>query len=145
MALNSTASVQEQLREALRVNLTRVTDLFVAWDDNGDGRVSRREFCRGVRLFGLNAPMEEIEQLYDSFDPNGDGSIEFGELNALLRQTKVPEPEKLKMPSLLSKSTWGKAAAQVGLAKGLAECMLIASLIKVGLAKGLAECMLSAC
>ena len=52
--------------------------------------------------------------------------IEFGELNALLRQTKVPEPEKLKMPSLLSKSTWGKAAAQVGLAKGLAECMLSA-------------------
>ena len=57
----------------------------------------------------------------------------------------MPEPEKLKMPSLLSKSTWGKAAAQVGLAKGLAECMLIASLIKVGLTKGLAECMLSAC
>lgn len=119
VALDSTASVQEQLREALRVNLTRVTDLFVAWDDNGDGRVSRREFCRGVRLFGLSAPMEEIQQLYDSFDPNGDGSIEFGELNALLRQTKAPEPEKLKMPSLLSTSTWGKAAAQVRLARDM--------------------------
>ena len=91
--LDLSGDVQEQLRQALHQNMTRVTELFRAWDDNGDGRVSRKEFCKGVRLFGLGAPLEEIEALYDRFDPNGDGTIEFNELNSLLRKTTAEEPK----------------------------------------------------
>ena len=111
--LDSTASVQEQLCAALDRNFMRVTELFRAWDEDSDGRVGRAEFIRGVRLFGLGAPLEEIEKLYDSFDPNGDGSIEFGELNALLRK-RVAEVRVTKKPTMLgSTSKWSKNTAKL--------------------------------
>ena len=37
-------------------------------------------------LLGFNVPRKEIDLLFESFDPDGSGTIELGELNALLRR-----------------------------------------------------------
>jgi Ca2+-binding EF-hand superfamily protein len=72
--LSGSGSVHEQLREALARDLVRVTDLFNAWDDNGDGLVSRLEFRRAVKLLGLQAgSASEVDALFDSFDTNKSG------------------------------------------------------------------------
>ena len=82
----TTADVATGLAGLLLENFTRVADLFNAWDTNNDGKISRREFCRAVKVLGLNATDEETTALYDSFDRDGSDSVELNELNALLRQ-----------------------------------------------------------
>ena len=82
----TTADVATGLAGLLLANFTRVADLFNAWDTNNDGKISRREFCRAVKVLGLNATDEETTALYDSFDRDGSDSVELNELNALLRQ-----------------------------------------------------------
>ena len=71
-------------------DLQRVIDLFRSWDINGDGQVSRGEFRKACGALGLvasnDAGLEEIDALFSRLDPDGSGSIEFKELNALLKQ-----------------------------------------------------------
>ena len=67
-------SVQRLLRRALLKNLTRVKDLFVAWDQNGDGRISRNEFALALREVGLKASDRAIDGLFVSFD-EGEGHL----------------------------------------------------------------------
>ena len=117
--LDSTASAEEQLRQALSQNLVRVTDLFRTWDENSDGTVNKGEFRRAVQLLGLHADPSSIDSLFDSFDPDASGTIDFRELNTLLRK-KAEEPEEAaKRPSLLDRSKWGATAAKVLLGKTL--------------------------
>ena len=54
------------------------------------GRVSRGEFRKACGALGLvasnDAGLQEIDALFSRLDPDGSGSIEFKELNALLKQ-----------------------------------------------------------
>ena len=81
----SSATVQEQLKGILRVNAARVIDLFHEWDDDGNGVISKREFRQGLRLFGIDAPAPDLDELFDSFDADAGGTIEFRELDRALR------------------------------------------------------------
>ena len=45
--------VQEQLRQILIDNAVRVIDLFRDWDDDGDGRVSKKEFRKAMKMLGM--------------------------------------------------------------------------------------------
>ena len=44
-------------------------------------KVSKKEFFKAMRYLGLGVPQEEADALYDSFDPDGGGSIDYAELN----------------------------------------------------------------
>lgn len=94
--LDPNASVEEQLLHALDEHMARTIDLFHAWDEDGDGFVSRREFRRGMLLFGLKADRKSIDDLFNRFDPSGDGEISFKELSSLIRsvssQFRSPSP-----------------------------------------------------
>ena len=50
------------------------------------GTVSKKEFRKAMPLLGFTVPRKEIDLLFESFDPDGSGTIELGELNALLRR-----------------------------------------------------------
>ena len=93
----------------------RVIDLFRDWDDDGDGMVSQKEFTLTVTLaraltltpapdtdpnanqvskkefrkamtaLGLSAPRKDVDGLFDTFDPDGGGSIDYKELLTLTR------------------------------------------------------------
>ena len=80
------APVAEQLRAALIKNSVRVMDLFREWDENGDGTISKDEFRRAMPMLGMHAPDGATDEVFDSFDRDGGGTIDFRELNAQLKR-----------------------------------------------------------
>ena len=52
----------EQLAEGLAKNLSRVIDVFRAWDDDSSGTIDKIEFRRGLHQLGLTeVPREEVD------------------------------------------------------------------------------------
>ena len=84
-------SVAEQLREALCRSAVRVVDLFRAWDDDKNGRVSRAEFHTAMDQLNFNAPAAEIDVLFREWDPDGSGAIELKELKRILSRRPKPK------------------------------------------------------
>ena len=48
--LDGDMSVTQQLMEALSENMTRVVELFKSWDENLDGRITKKEFRRAMKV-----------------------------------------------------------------------------------------------
>ena len=46
--------------------------------------MSKKEFGKILPLLGVEAPPEAISALFDSFDPDGSGTIEYQELSQIL-------------------------------------------------------------
>jgi len=78
--------ISEQLRDALSSNAVRVMDLFRDWDENQDGLIQKSEFTKAMVPLGIQVSKAEASELFDQFDPDGSGTIEFNELNKLLRR-----------------------------------------------------------
>ena len=87
-----------RLREALFENRQRVMALFLEWDVDGDSVVSKKEFRRGLSVLGFQTPngRADVDALFDTFDPDGSGAIEYNELRRLLQAA----------PSAGGASTW---------------------------------------
>ena len=68
----------------LRENHARVLDFFRKIDTNFDGAISKGEMAYALHSLGLNASPKEVDALFMSFDPSGDGVIEFSELQHAL-------------------------------------------------------------
>lgn len=74
----------KQLRAAVAGNWDRVTDVFKAWDENGDGQLSRTEFCKVIAALG-EMSKTEAAALFDQLDTDQSGELDFNELNKALR------------------------------------------------------------
>ena len=61
-------------------------ELFRELDADQSGAVSKREFRKGMKTLGLEVPKEDVNKLFDSWDPDGSGSLEFQELNKILKR-----------------------------------------------------------
>ena len=75
----------EQLRSYLTANFSRVIDLLRQWDEDEDGYVDRSEFRKALPALGLAIDRHGADELYDSFDADGDGLITLEELSRQLR------------------------------------------------------------
>ena len=60
-------------------------DLFREWDGDSTGTISREEFHRAMAVIQLDAPQTDIDALFDCWDPDGSGEIEFNEMYKQLR------------------------------------------------------------
>ena len=92
----------DQIRDALQANLARVIDLFREWDGDSSGSVSKVEFRKALSVLGLEIPREDADALFDSFDADGGGTVEFSELSKKLKpRVKVnPLPKVRSLPRL---------------------------------------------
>ena len=55
-------------------------------DDDGSGCVNEIEFRRGMGEMGLDFPAAAMDELFDSWDPDGSGHLELKELQKQLRR-----------------------------------------------------------
>ena len=88
-----------QLREALQKHAVRVLDLFREWDANGDGQISKKEFQKAMPMLGMDLPVKAVNDLFDQYDPDKSGVMEFAELQKMLRRpageaAAAPAPPK---------------------------------------------------
>ena len=64
---------------------SRVLDLINEWDEDGSRSLSRKEFHKVVMFMGKeHLTRGETAKIFKSFDEDGTGSIDFGELERLI-------------------------------------------------------------
>ena len=104
VTLDASGDVLEQLAEALTANLGRVIEVFRAWDGDGSGMISKREFRQGLSALGLkDVAREQVDALFDQIDVDHSGEIEYGEINKKLRRRIEPEEIRRRRSSFLKK------------------------------------------
>lgn len=87
-------TLPEQIRQGLKENLGRAIDLFRACDEDESGEISKREFVKALLLCGLDREYkEDIAAVFDCFDLDGSGTIEYQELSQLIRKSMVIKPK----------------------------------------------------
>ena len=101
--MNSPKSITTQLADHLRKHSRRILDLFRSWDEDHNMSVSRDEFHRAIGQLGVAAPVKVIDHLFDAFDLDGSGEIEFRELEKiLLKKTDIFIDKELQKEEELS-------------------------------------------
>ena len=79
-------AILQKIKATLDANHARVTDLFREWDVSGDGRVSKAEMRKALKLVGHEVTAEEVSELFSRLDRDDSGEIEYKELHAALRR-----------------------------------------------------------
>ena len=91
---NSARLMEERVRQRLRQELSRVTTLFHQLDSNRDGKVTRREFIRGLIAANVCAAShrDAIASVFDDWDVDRSGTLDYYELKTKLRKLNAPPP-----------------------------------------------------
>ena len=67
---------------------------YESLDRNVDGKVTKAEFLSFLPVLGFDmAGSMALSELFDTFDLNRNGAVEFEELHAQLRQALDPSPQ----------------------------------------------------
>ena len=66
-------------------------DLLRDWDEDGNGLVDRDEFFKALPVLGIFVSKADADELFGLFDTDGSGTIDYRELNRLLRRRVVAE------------------------------------------------------
>lgn len=95
----------------------KVWELVNAWDPSGDGIVSRDLFRTQVIKLGLEGGADELDELFDSLDEDGGGTLDLDEMKHALRtlqehaQTQDKDLTRLKRTT--TELAWKAKEAQV--------------------------------
>jgi len=96
---NLSETLPNQIREALHNKLVRVIDLFRQLDDDSSSKISVFEWIKAMREMGLEAPPPAIVAVFNSFDTDKDGYLNYKELDKLLRASKSKHPKLREVKS----------------------------------------------
>lgn len=68
--------LQQALRDTLGRSISRILEIFFAWDVDGSGLIEPKEFRQAVRMLGFHAATnDEIDSVFAEFDVDADGSV----------------------------------------------------------------------
>jgi len=54
--------------------------MFKIYDDNRDRKLDYKELQTGINDYGMSLTREELKELFQRFDKDGSGTIDFDEL-----------------------------------------------------------------
>ncbi|MBA0549203.1 hypothetical protein Goshw_017034 [Gossypium schwendimanii] len=81
------------------MDLVELRKVFQMFDKNGDGKITKKELSDSLEEFSIFISDKEINQIIDSIDVNGDGSVdidEFGELYQMMVNERNEEEEMME-------------------------------------------------
>ena len=87
------AELRRTLLALLASSQARVMDLFRAWDANGDGLIGAKELEKALGVLGVVAPPKVVRALLKTLDKDGDGTLQYRELNSALRPPRDADGE----------------------------------------------------
>ena len=86
-------TVPDKIRAALKKRHVRVVDILRQFDDDDTGVIDAAEFSKALRELGLrDASDADLGAIFESFDPDGSGEIDFRELHDLLVRSVQNHP-----------------------------------------------------
>ena len=112
--------MEDDIKQSL-ANHARVLDWFRSIDTNFDGCISKNEMAFALHALGMNASPKEVQQLFDALDPDGNGVVEFEELQTALRQGLQLQSAPKKRP--LSRAQIAYAALDAAVLFALHDAM----------------------
>eukprot|EP00948_MAST-09A_sp_MAST-9A-sp1_P001342 g1342.t1 len=80
-----------RLQNILKFRLTRIVDIFKEMDHSNDGVISRGEFVKGMRRLHIDLSSEEVTRIFEVFDANGDGDLNYKEFTMILQKGKMAD------------------------------------------------------
>lgn len=104
--------VSEQIVGALMANSGKVLDLFISWDSDGSGTISRKEFHRSMGELGLEVPPASVDEIFSGWDRDGSGTITLKELTTTLQAASTASRSIVAMRKLLTKKGLKSQLAQ---------------------------------
>ncbi|CAK0845931.1 unnamed protein product [Prorocentrum cordatum] len=72
----------------------KVVEIFKAWDQDGDGTISKQELERVLVMLNPSFTKKELDKVMKSADTNGDGLIDYEEFAAWLQGSDKPKGKK---------------------------------------------------
>ena len=70
----------QEIADELVRNATRIGELLRTWDTDKNGLIDRYEFRNAVKYLGIFLPYETVDSLFDAWDADGSGSLDYREL-----------------------------------------------------------------
>ena len=73
------------LQRAGNLGFRGLTRSLRIMDDDGNKKLSRREFKEGLKVYGIHIDVSELDAVFNTFDRDGDGAISVGEFVRTIR------------------------------------------------------------
>ena len=94
-------SAKASLRKSLAGSMLKMVDLFPRLDHAVNGMIDKAEFRQAVAALGLTANDAVCDSIFDEYDKDADGSIEYtGMCAAKLRDLHAPGSRDGPLPSV---------------------------------------------
>lgn len=95
---NGGGVIMQRSTQAMNEYLTENREIFLEFDRDGDGYITREDLKSALISMGKRVTDEEVRQLLDEADLDGDGKVSFKEflrMNASAKMRKIHEDSEL--------------------------------------------------
>lgn len=94
----TTMNKQEEYPELTEEQIEDFKEAFSLFDKNGDGYISSKELGIVMRSLGQNPSEQELKDMINEVDADGNGSIDFEEfIHMMARNMKNPVDEEVEL------------------------------------------------